>query len=343
MRKLHLYVFTALLFSSLIAAGALIACSETTDTDGPVFNEKITSTYTNPVYRADAPDPSVCRGRDGKFYAFVTVNKVLSSADLVNWEEVGQAIDPAPSWLSGGAVWASDVTYVNGSYLMFYALSKWDELDKNGIGVATAIHPEGPYTDKGSLLVSEVIGVRNSIDPCYVEDEGRKYLAWGSFYGIHLIELSANGQYIAKDANKLHIAGDAFEGVFIYRRNDSYYLFASRGSCCAGASSTYQTVVGRADNIAGPYLDRSGGRMLDNACELLITADEHFIGPGHSSEIITDDEGRTWIMYHAYDATNIGLGRCLMLDELKWDSEGWPYVEGGIPSSEERQGPVFYY
>lgn len=32
-------------------------------------------------------------------------------------------------------------------------------------------------------------------------------------------------------------------------------------------------------------------------------------------------------------------GRCLMLDEVKWDSEGWPYID--VPSRKLKKGPVF--
>lgn len=43
-------------------------------------------TYTNPVFRADFPDPSVQRGADGYFYAYATGPNCLKSKDLVNWQ-----------------------------------------------------------------------------------------------------------------------------------------------------------------------------------------------------------------------------------------------------------------
>ena len=48
----------------------------------------------------------------------------------------------------------------------------------------------------------------------------------------------------------------AYEGVNIYKKNGFYYLLASIGSCCAGENSTYELVVGRSQNILGPYVDR---------------------------------------------------------------------------------------
>jgi hypothetical protein len=34
-------------------------------------------------------------------------------------------------------------------------------------------------------------------------------------------------------------------------------------------------------------------------------------------------------------------GRILLLDQIKWDKEGWPYVEGESPSYETQKAPVF--
>lgn len=64
------------------------------------------------------------------------------------------------------------------------------------------------------------------------------------------------------------------------------------------------------------------------------------VGPGHNSEVITDDNGRTWMLYHGYQTWNVDAGRVLYLDELKWDSQGWPYIENGMPSAES-EAPYF--
>ena len=43
--------------------------------------------------------------------------------------------------------------------------------------------------------------------------EGRNYLVWGSFRGIYVIELTADGLSIMPGAKKKRIAGTAFEAV----------------------------------------------------------------------------------------------------------------------------------
>lgn len=76
---------------------------------------------------------------------------------------------------------------------MYYSLSKWGGGATCGIGVSVSDKPEGPFTDQGKLFRSNEIDVHNSIDPFYIEDNGKKYLFWGSWYGIWGIELTEDG------------------------------------------------------------------------------------------------------------------------------------------------------
>ena len=70
-----------------------------------------------------------------------------------------------------------------------------------------------------------------------------------------------------------------------------------------------------------------------------------FAGPGHNAEIITDDEGTDWFLYHAIPKKNPLLDngasrRPLMLDKLEWE-DGWPIIQNQQPSITTKQGPVF--
>jgi arabinan endo-1,5-alpha-L-arabinosidase len=218
-----------------------------------------------------------------------------------------------------------------------------------GIGIATADSPEGPFEDHGKLFDSEEIGVPNSIDPQLFIDDGTPYLFWGSFEGIYGIELTEDG--FDTVGEKFRVAGDLFEGVYMVKRNDRYYMFVSSGSCCKGNHSTYQVEVGRSDSLRGPYLNEYGRDLLYSHGRLVVDSDGTWAGPGHNA-LLTDDDGTDWLIYHAYDRDEPWIGepeddfgggdatprRPLVIDPLDW-REGWPAVDGLAPSTEQ-QAPV---
>ncbi len=87
-----------------------------------------------------------------------------------------------------------------------------------GIGAAVADKPEGPFIDHGPLFRSKEIGVQNSIDQFYIEDNGHKYLFWGSFHGIWGVELSDDGLSVKPGAQKFRMAASNFmEGTYIHK------------------------------------------------------------------------------------------------------------------------------
>ena len=307
--------------------------------------------YTNPVFDQNTPDPSVVQAPDGAFYAYGTGGTCRKSYDLVHWEDMGIALQ-RPTWNDSVrtdkegkvhpmrfSLWALDVSRVGKKYLVHYASAYWGNETRTGLGVAEGTSPT-EFTDCGKMFCSTEIGVQNSIDPCYVKDKGKKYLIWGSFRRLYMGRLTKDGKRIKNPSHLTQVAGTAFEGAMVYKRKGYYYLFASVGTCCEGAKSTYHTVVGRSKKLAGPYVDRQGGRMLDNHYETVIKGNDRWKGPGHNSEIITDKEGDTWLLYHAYDALDPEKGRVMLLDKLLWDEEGWPYVEGGTPSTTPQDAPV---
>lgn len=303
-------------------------------------------TYTNPVISLDVADPTVQRGTDGAWYCVATGGGMYRSTDLTHWISCGSAFMDYPRWNEGYVIWATDISRIGKGYIMHYALAKWGDETITGIGAATAQTAEGPYHDMGKMFATAESGVKNCIDPCYIEEGDRKYLAWGSFNGIYIAELEDDGFTIRWNTKK-QIAGTGFEGTMLYRHGGYYYLLASVGSCCEGSKSTYKTIVGRSTSLMGDYEARSNNgtlwskKMLKNAYDVLIDRNDRFVGPGHNSEIITDDEGQDWILYHAYDLTQNESERMLMIDRITWQ-DGWPVVEGGTPSTTQKQAPVFH-
>lgn len=337
----------------------LVSCGrgeENPDPEQDVEEENDGQTYTNPVFRPVLADPSIVE-HEGYFYAYGTEDDwgsaggyhlipVIRSPDLVNWTLVGDALASKPNWKQEGGIWAPDVTEVEDRFFMYYSYSTWGDPNP-GIGLAIAESPVGPFIDQGKVFLSDEIGVENSIDPFFIEEEGSKYLFWGSFHGIYAIELTDDGKRISGE--KIRIASTHLEAPYVYKKDGFYYFFGSEGSCCEGANSTYQVKVGRSESLLGPYLDKRGNDLaMGHYGELLLRGNEGntgFAGPGHNAEIITDDAGTDWFLYHAIHKSkplldNGASRRPLMLDKLSWEN-GWPSIEGQQPSTQPKSTPVF--
>lgn len=311
-------------------------------------------TYTNPIISdKSVPDPSVIRAKDGYFYLYATQTKtywmpVYRSKDLVNWEYQGTAFNKAtePDLPGGGAFWAPEIRFLNGKYVLYYSWAKMNGADISYTAVAVGDTPMGPFPDSKELIGNKEFG-SNCIDQFYYEEDGKKYMFFGSFKGIYVTELEDDGLTVklgndGKPTLKKQVCGNAFEGTNIYKKGKYYYLFASIGSCCNGVNASYQVVVGRSENLLGPYVDKDGKDMLKNNWELVLEGDgQKWIGPGHNSIIIQDDEGTDWMIYHSYLKKDGGVGgRLGMLDRLQWSSDGWPYIKNCVPSDSDLI-PVF--
>jgi arabinan endo-1,5-alpha-L-arabinosidase len=136
-----------------------------------------------------------------------------------------------------------------------------------------------------------------------------------------------------------------YEGAFVTRKGDYYYLFASATDCCRGPLTGYSVFVGRAADPAGPFVDRDGVSLLAGrvgGTPALSMNGNRWVGPGHNT-VFTDFAGQDWVLYHAVDRTNPYFSgetgftrRPLMMDMLVW-KDGWPSVRNGLWASDTPQ------
>ncbi len=307
----------------------------------------VAATYTNPVIRRSCPDPMCFRDTDGTYYLYSTEDThngpIFRSYDLVNWEQIGTAFtdQTRPSCLNGAGLWAPEVAKVGNKYLYYFSIGKWGDHWNSGIGVAYGDSPAGPFyaRDDGKLFLASEIGVQNSIDQFYFEENGHKYLFWGSFFGIYGVELSDDGMSVKAGAQKKKIAGSYTEGTNIIKHGGYYYLLGSGGSCCEGAKSTYHVVVARSTSLWGPYVNQYGSQALDNWYKMLMEGNSVVKGPGHNSVFVQDDNGDYWMLYHGYMANDPDRGRQVFLDKINW-VDGWPTVANKQPSTTAVTAPV---
>lgn len=300
---------------------------------------------------APVHDPSAIRAGDS-YYLFTTSQvregkgliHIRASKDLLGWKFVGSVFQQIPEWAKRKipgteGIWAPDISYVNGRYRLYYAVSTFGS-NRSVIGLATnsTLDPSSrdyAWRDEGEVIESNGSDDYNAIDPNFVQDaNGGQWLAFGSFWsGIKLVRLDptagkpASGDksiYALAERSKLEDSG-AIEAPYIIRHGDYYYLFASFDFCCRGVNSTYYTVVGRSNEITGPYVDRDGKPMLKGGGFLVLHAQldptHRWRGPG--GESILRDGATDYIVYHAYDAKNHGVPT-LRIQPLGWTNDGWP-------------------
>jgi arabinan endo-1,5-alpha-L-arabinosidase len=285
-------------------------------------------------------DPSAIIKCKDQYWIFFTGNGTPSihSTNLIDWVRGPQTFAAAPAWVAqavpgfrGTSFWAPDIIAIGGRYMLFFSASAFGK-NTSAIGVATnptldsgdaAYH----WTDGGMVVRSTESDDFNCIDPAAMADkDGKLWLSFGSFWsGIQLIELDpATGKRIAPNSPMYSLAHwDAIEGSYLYRHGGHYYLFVSMGMCCRGVNSTYQTRVGRADRVTGPYLDKDGVDLLLGGGSPVAQSDGPLIGPGQPG--ILEEGGKYWFSCHYYDGTANGMSK-LSIRPLTWSADGWPVL-----------------
>ncbi|PYT95641.1 MAG: arabinan endo-1,5-alpha-L-arabinosidase [Acidobacteria bacterium] len=315
-------------------------------------------------------DPSVIKQGD-TWYLFATTPPhsktgeqfpMRCSKDLLQWKACGSVLAEIPGWIRNGSpktkeLWAPDISFFDGEYHLYYAYSVFGR-NTSGIALLTnkTLNPQSPdynWVDKGLVLRSGTEDDFNAIDPDLILDEkGQAWLAFGSFWsGIKMRRLDRKTGNLSTDDTKLYSLASRFrpqhfdavmpnlppdyqaiEAPFIVRHEKYYYLFVSFGLCCRGIKSTYRTMVGRAEEVTGPYLDADGKKMSEGGATPLLKANQKWLGPGGESILLQNDGDI--IVFHAYDAKT-GVPS-LQISTLSW-THSWPHAAlEGDPSNEKK-------
>jgi arabinan endo-1,5-alpha-L-arabinosidase len=305
-------------------------------------------TYRNPVFRHDAPDPSIIRAANGNFYIYTTQSiysagvlnlPILRSSDLVHWKLAGQVFKTPPRWAVGGPggdMWAPHGFYHHGKYYVYYAAREYGT-GNMAIGVATSDSATGPFKDLGKPLLKWEKKNYVAIDPFVFEaKDGHLYLYWGSNSDpIRAQRLTPDGLHLVGKpqvvlASKPSDNGGLIEGAWVLPHGSYYYLMYSQGDCCS-AHPNYQVAVARAASPLGPFVRDPHNPVLKG--------DSKFTATGHNATI-KDDAGRDWMVYHArVGGQNLTRDRDIMIDPIEWVN-GWPAIKGGVPSYGPQPAPV---
>ena len=303
--------------------------------------------YHNPVGPIGFGDVTVIQDQSedsDKYYAYGTetpldIIPIAESDDLANWEYIAPALEEYPDWRDNedAGIWAPDINYYDGQYHLYYSYSTWGSQNNPGIGLATSDTPDGPFEDQGPVFRNADLKMTNCIDPEFRVVKGTPYMVWGSWFGIHGVELTESADDYVDDTD-FHLAGNKREGGMIVEENGYYYFFYSTGHCCDGYDSTYQVEVGRSEEFTGPYVNQEGTdlRELDRhrSGVAVLSGTDRFTGPGHNTAY-QDENGDWWLFYHVEGvAEQDQATRIMMVDRIQWDEDDWPVIGcNGHPSA----------
>lgn len=301
----------------------------------------LTGTVIAQVGKPFIHDPSTIMECEGKYYTFGTGGGGLISED--GWVWNSGAVRP------GGGV-APDVIKIGDRYYVTYA--------KGGGGMSgghasnifvmwtKTLDPKSPdFGFKDETLVASSDGIEDcdAIDPAFLLDptDGRLWLSYGTYFGfIRLVELDPKTGKRVEGNKAINIAIDCEATALMY--NDGwYYLLGTHGTCCDGANSTYNIVVGRSRKVTGPYLDNMGRDMLKGGGKMVVAAGGRVTGPGHFGRLDLG-EGVQKMSCH-YEADLDQSGRSVLgIRPLLWKN-GWPvagdnFKEGTYEIESERRG-----
>jgi arabinan endo-1,5-alpha-L-arabinosidase len=285
-------------------------------------------------------DPSTVVLSNGKYYTYGTGGTGLVSDDGWTWRR-GTALPRRGL--------APEVIHLGDRYYVYVAANSGPtKADLNLISNKTldANSPDYKWEEGGVVASSDGVEDSNAIDPGVFLDpaDGRLWLTYGSYFGyIRLVELNPQtGRRLHPEEAPRNIAINGEASDMIYH-DGWYYLLVTHGSCCRGADSGYNIRVGRARNVAGPFVDNMGVDMLQGGGKLFVGSAGRAIGPGHFGLL---DLGQGVQKFSLHYEADLDRGGASVLDirPLQW-KDGWPVAgdnmkEGTYQIESVRTGTV---
>jgi alpha-N-arabinofuranosidase len=293
--------------------------------------------YRNPILKGFYPDPSITRAGDDYYLVTSTFSyfpgiPVFHSRDLVNWTQIGNAIDRPDQLdfkklgLSRG-VFAPAIEANRGT---FYILNTC--VDCGGNFLITATNPAGPWSDP--VWLPEIEG---GIDPSlFFDEDGKSWILnngppvgtplYEGHRAIWIQQFDPAAKKMVGPRTVLVNGGVDIskkpiwvEGPHIFRKDGWYYLIAAEGGTAEGHSQ----VVLRSKSVTGPFIPWEGNPILTQRD---LPRDRPFpiTSAGHA-DFVETAAGEWWATFLAvrpYAGDFYNTGRETFLMPVKWQ-DGW--------------------
>lgn len=296
----------------------------------------------NPVLPEFHADPEVLYSQQTKrYYIYSTTDgtpgwggyyfTVFSSKDLTGWQHEGVMLDLGTDqvpWSDGNA-WAPCIIEKkkDGKYKYYFYYSGNTPRGK-AIGVATADHPTGPFTDAGKPIIAERPKGQHhgqQIDVDVFEDpvSGKTYLYWGNGY-MAGAELNEDMMSIKPETERIMtpqggtLQDYAYrEAPYVFYRNGLYYFLWSVDDT---GSPNYHVAYGTSDSPLGPIKVAQYPVILKEA------PDKEIYGTAHNSVLQIPGKDQWYIVYHRINKNYLkkqpGVHREVCIDRLEFNEDG---------------------
>jgi alpha-N-arabinofuranosidase len=306
------------------------------------------STFSNPVVRGVAPDPSVCRVGNDFFLATSTFEywpgiPIHHSTDLVHWELIGHAVTRPEQYRPDGGdgpflLFAPTLRYSDGTFYLACANMaparpdpSWrqDGLSwfgpKVGNFVVRTDDPAGEWSDAAWVDAE-------AFDPSLLFADGtcyytRRTLDFGNPAGhgpIVQAEIDPTSGRLAAAPRPITPGVTGFcsndiEGPHLYKIGDWYYLFSAEG----GTEQGHMQTCARSRSPWGPWEPAPHNPVLTHRHR-----QGHPIQRTGHAELVEAPDGTWWALFLGTRPVPMGpgiLGRETFLAPVEW-RDGWPVI-----------------
>lgn len=299
--------------------------------------------YRNPVLGGFYPDPSICRAGDDYYivnstFSFFPGLPIFHSKDLVNWKQIGNALDrPEQLKLDGagvsGGLYAPAITHHKGKFYLICT-----NVSDMGNFVVTADNPAGPWSNPVAL--ANMPGIDPSI---FFDDNDDAYIVWNSdppdkkalYDGHRAIRMLRFDPVKLATFGEVRILVDGgtdfskkpvwIEGPHLYKKDGWYYLMAAEG----GTEENHSEVIFRSRSVNGPYIPYEGNPILTQR-HLDRNRPDPITSTGHADLVETPD-GRWFAVFlgcRPYEGNHYNTGRETFMAPVQW-KDGWPHITQG--------------
>jgi GH43 family beta-xylosidase len=354
---MHAFSFrSALLFVSLLSAGASCKNSDSGSQPTPAPPVTPATTYRNPLLPS-GPDPWVSQ-KDGFYYYTSTTGNNLTLRKTAKVSELASAPvrvvwTPPASGSNSRDIWAPELHFLDGKWYLYFTAGPGNCCGGQRMWVLenpAADPTTGTWTEKGRIFnPTEDFW---AIDGTVLEQNGQRYFLWS---GHRTASDNTQRLYISQMSNPWTLTGPRVElsspqydwekqgplqvneGPEVLQHGGKTFIVYSASHC---ETDDYALGLLTATSTADPM---SAASWTKSATPVFAkNPANNAYGPGHNGFFKSKDGTQDWIIYHANNNTGQGCGdaRNPRIQPFTWNADGTPNFGTPAPINQPLTRPA---